>query len=62
MAFTRYQLVRRALRLWSNPLAPRALNRYNQRAWLAAVDRLGEDWVVLKKVYRQEKENKDEQL
>lgn len=53
MTLTRMQLTRQALKLWNNPIAPRELNRYNQRAWIAAVERLGDKWIVLKKVQRE---------
>ena len=47
-----YQLKRHAIKLWSNPLAPTSVNRHNQRAWLASVMRLGDKWLLVKKVGR----------
>ncbi len=46
------KLARLAIRLYSNPLAPKRLNRHNQRAWLRSVQFLGDKWLLAKKVQR----------
>jgi hypothetical protein len=43
---TNTQLARQAIRLWSNPMAPKSTNRHNQRQWLASVIRLGDKWLL----------------
>lgn len=42
---TEFQLKRRAVRLWANPMVPRSTVRHNRRAWLASVLRLGDKWL-----------------
>jgi hypothetical protein len=49
---TRVQLIRHALRLWNVPHVPKSVNRSNARKWLAAVERLGDRWLLMKKVQR----------
>ena len=46
------KLARLAIRLYSNPLAPKRLNHHNQRAWLRSVQFLGDKWLLAKKVQR----------
>jgi len=43
---TTIQLARRAVRLFSNSLAPLHTNKYNRRAWLSSVRMLGDKWIV----------------
>lgn len=42
------KLKRQAIKLWNNPLAPRAINEHNRRAWLRSVQLLGDKWLVAK--------------
>jgi hypothetical protein len=49
---TKMQLAKHALRLWNVPHVPKSVNRSNARKWLAAVERLGEKWLLHKKVQR----------
>lgn len=37
-----YQLKRKAIALFRNPMAPKAVQRHNQRAWLTSMDKLGD--------------------
>lgn len=46
------QLARQAIRLYSNPRAPKHINRHNQRAWIRSVQFLGDKWLLAKKVGR----------
>jgi len=46
------KLARLAIRLYTNPLASKRLNRHNQRAWLRSVQFLGDKWLLAKKVQR----------
>lgn len=46
------QLLRMAVRLWSNPLVSKKVNRYNQRKWLQSVEFLGDKWLLMKKYDR----------
>jgi hypothetical protein len=46
------QLLRMAVRLYSNPNAPKHINRHNQRAWLKSIQFLGDKWLLAKKVER----------
>ena len=39
---------RQAIRLWSNPQAPKHTQRHNQRAWLRMVELLGDKWLFNK--------------
>jgi len=43
-------LAKRAIRLYSYDLAPKAANRANQRAWLRSVALLGDKWLLCKPV------------
>lgn len=49
---TEFQLKRRAVRLWANPMVPRSTVRHNRRAWLRSVLRLGDKWLLHEKVKR----------
>lgn len=49
---SRLQLVKHALRLWNVPHVSRETNRANARKWIKSVDRLGEKWLLAKKVQR----------
>ena len=42
------QLARRAIRLYSYDLAPKSVNRHNQRSWLRMVQLLGDKWLIAK--------------
>jgi hypothetical protein len=45
-------LVRHAIRLYRNPLAPKHIQRHNQRAWLRSVRLLGDRWLLAKPIER----------
>ena len=45
-------LLRKARALWSNPEAPKELNRHNQRAWARSVSRLGDRWLLARHIAR----------
>ena len=47
-----YKLKRHAVKLWNNPMVPRHIVRHNRRAWLRSVLRLGDKWLLAKKVER----------
>lgn len=49
---TKIQLLRHAAKLWNVPHVPREINRANARKWIASVERLGEKWLLAKKVQR----------
>lgn len=38
--------------LWSNPLAPREINRANQIKWVRAIRQLGDRWLLAQPVGR----------
>lgn len=46
------QLIKHALRLWNVPHVPKEINRANARKWIASVERLGDRWLLAKKVGR----------
>lgn len=48
----RIELLRHAVRLWNIPHVPREINRANARKWIAAVERLGDRWLLARKVGR----------
>jgi hypothetical protein len=48
------QLLRRARELWSNPLAPKEINRANLRKWIRAKRTLGPNWLLAQPVERKE--------
>ena len=45
-------LMRRARKLWDNPLVDPSLNRYNRKAWVRSVLRLGDRWLLARQVQR----------
>ena len=45
-------LVRRARKLCDNPIVDPSVNRYNRRAWLRSVLRLGDRWLLARQVQR----------
>jgi len=47
------QLARRAIRLYSCDLAPKSVNRHNQRSWLRMVSLLGDKWLIAKPVQKE---------
>lgn len=47
-------LVRLANKLWSSPTVPQEMNELNKRKWLASVQRLGDKWLLAKKMPRLE--------
>lgn len=47
------QLARRAIRLYSYDLAPKSVNRHNQRSWLRMVALLGDKWLLAKPVQKE---------
>ena len=49
---TKTQLMRHAVKLWQVPHVPREINRSNARKWLAAVERLGDRWLLRTKIKR----------
>lgn len=49
---SRTQLVKHALKLWNVPHVPKEINRANARKWIASVERLGDRWLLAKKVGR----------
>lgn len=49
---TKTQLIKHALKLWNVPYVPREVNRANARKWIAAVERLGDRWLLAKKIGR----------
>jgi len=46
------QLRRKARELYNNKLVPEGLNQYNQRKWVRSVLRLGDKYLLAKKVER----------
>ena len=48
------KLLKMARRLWNNDLYSKEMNRLNQLKWARAVDRLGEEWIALKRVGRKD--------
>ena len=46
------QLRRKARQLYNNKLVPEGLNQYNQRKWVRSVLRLGDKYLLAKKVER----------
>lgn len=47
------QIKRRAVRLYSNQLAPLHINKHNRRAWLRSVDFLGDRWLLAVPIKRE---------
>lgn len=50
---TTISLAKRAVRLYSCDLVPKAINRANQRAWLRSVQMLGPRWLLAKPLTRE---------
>lgn len=48
----RIEFLRHAVKLWSVPHVSREINRANARKWIASVERLGDKWLLAKKVGR----------
>lgn len=46
------QLLKMARRTWANPHAPRRTVRHNQLAYARAIYRLGDKWLLAKKIER----------
>ena len=44
------ELVKKAQQLWSVDYLPKEINHYNRKAWLKAVEKVGDKWLALKKV------------
>jgi hypothetical protein len=49
---SKLQLVKHALRLWNVRHVDKQTNRANARKWIKSVERLGERWLLAKKVQR----------
>lgn len=49
---SRMELLRHAVRLWNIPYVPRETNKANARKWIKAVERLGDRWLLARKVGR----------
>lgn len=47
------QLARRACRLYRSDMVPKSINRANQRAWLRAVQMLGDKWLLASPMKRE---------
>ncbi len=47
------QLAKRAIRLYSCDLAPKSVNRHNQRSYIAMRLWLGERWLLAKPVQKE---------
>lgn len=47
------QLARKAISLYSYDLAPKRINRHNQRSWLRMVALLGDKWLLAKPMKRE---------
>lgn len=46
-------LLRRAVKNWNSEYADKELNRRNQQAWLRAVQRLGDKWLLAQPVKKE---------
>jgi hypothetical protein len=46
------ELVKKAQKLWSVDYIPKEVNRHNRRAWIRAVQMVGDRWLLLRKVER----------
>jgi len=53
MQLSNLSLAKRAIRLYSNELVPKAVNRYNQKSWMRSVIWLGPRWILAIPVVRQ---------
>lgn len=47
-------LIRRGNELWNVPYVSPALNKRNKKAWVRSVLRLGDQWLLMKKIERLE--------
>ena len=45
-------LMRHAHELWNSPLVPAEINKHNRKAWVRSVIRLGDRWLLARKVGR----------
>lgn len=45
-------LMRHAKELWNSPMVSPELNRYNRKAWVRSVMRLGDRWLLARRVRR----------
>lgn len=45
-------LLRHAQELWNTPIAPPHVQKHNRHAWVRSVLRLGDRWLLAKKVHR----------
>jgi hypothetical protein len=48
------KLARRAISLYNYDLAPKHINRHNQRSWLRMVALLGDKWLLAKPLRRED--------
>ena len=53
MPSSNFALARRAIKLYSYDLAPKATNRHNQREWMRAIRQLGSRWLLATPQVRQ---------
>ncbi len=44
--------MRHAHELWNSPLVPAETNKHNRKAWVRSVIRLGDRWLLARKVGR----------
>ena len=44
------QIARRAIRLYSNSMAPKHTNRHNQHSYIAMLGWLGDRWILAKPI------------
>jgi hypothetical protein len=49
---SRIQLMRHAIELWYIPHVPKELCHANARKWVRSVERLGDRWLLARKVQR----------
>lgn len=49
---SRIQLLRHAIELWYVPYVPKEICHANARKWIRSIDRLGDRWLLAKKVQR----------
>lgn len=47
------QLAKRAIRLYSSAWAPKHINRFNQRSYIASIRSLGDKWLLAKPVQKE---------
>lgn len=46
-------LLRQAVRIWRSEYATKEINRRNQVAWLRAVEKLGDKWLLARPVNKE---------